>query len=354
MALTPQFWREPGAFRELTDRVLARSWHCIGDLRELDAPGSWSPRTLLPGSLDEPVLVIRTEEGLVARANVCTHRLAILAEGPGRGRALRCPYHGRTFDLHGRCRAQRGFSGVVEDFPGPSDDLAHVQLASFAGLLFAAVDPLVSFEELVAPIRGLLPELDLSDGAVEEGPVYEVEAPFLAWAENYLEGLHVPYVHPGLNAVLDTTDYRVQALPYGCSVQAGLVDGDQPALPDHEAWPGARLGGLYATIFPTTMLNLYPWGVSLNLIEPIAAQRCRIRYRAYVRDASLRDAGAGASLDQVEAEDQAVVRSVGRGMRSRLARPPCFAPGHEDGVAAYHEELSRLLGSSPPQSHPSP
>jgi hypothetical protein len=118
----------------------------------------------------------------------------------------------------------------------------------------------------------------------------------------------------------------------------------EPPLPDHPAWPGDRLGGLYATVFPTTMLNFYPWGISMNLIEPVGVDRCRILYRYYVTDPALRTVGAGGDLDTVEAEDQAVVDRVGRGMRSRFAGPSRFAPGHEDAVAGYHAELARLLG----------
>jgi len=343
VGLDPGLWHDPLMAAALVERVLARSWHCVGDLRDLTVPGSWSPRTLLPGSLDEPVLLVRGPEGLRAFSNVCTHRLALLADAPGRGRAIVCPYHGRSFDLAGRCRGQRGFSGVVDDFPGDPDHLAPLAVATFGGLAFVAIDPVVTFESLITPIAALLPALDLGAAAVSDGPVYEVDAPFVAWCENYLEGLHVPFVHPGLSAVLDPEAYEVRPLPRGCSVQAGVVAAGQPALSPHPAWPGRRLGGLYATLFPTTMINIYPWGVSLNLVEPLGARRSRIVYRAFVHHPELRDRGAGAGLDTVEAEDQAVVRRVGRGLRSRLARPPRFAPGHESAVEGFHQELKRLL-----------
>lgn len=348
VGIDPARWRDPGVAALLAERVFLRTWHCLGDLRELAEPGSWSPRTLLPGALDEPVLLVHGPDGLRAFANLCTHRLALLADGPGRGRAIVCPYHGRSFDLAGRCRGQHGFSRVVDGFPGAGDHLAPLSLAVWAGLAFVAIDPFMAFEDFIAPVAALLPALDLSDPqiTIHDGPVYEVDAPFVAWCENYLEGLHVPFVHPSLSAVLDQAAYRVRALPHGNVVQVGVVPADQPALAPHPAWPDLRIGGLYATLFPTTMLNLYPWGVSLNLVEPLGATRCRIVYRAFIADPAARDRGAGAGLDTVEAEDQAVVRRVGRGMRSRLARPPRFAPGHEDGVAAFHQQLIRLLGFS--------
>ena len=344
--LDPARWRAPGAGRALADRAWARTWHCLGEVGALAEPGAHAPRTLLPGALDEPILLVHGPEGLRAFANVCTHRLATLVDAPGRGRAIVCPYHGRTFDLSGRCRGQRGFSGVVEGFPDADDHLTPIPLAVWAGLVFVAIDPSVPFEVLVAPVAAMLPALDLGAAIVEEGPTYDVDAPFLAWVENYLEGLHIPYVHPGLDALLDADGYAVRALPHGCSVQAGIADGATPALPPHPAWPGQRLAGIYAVLFPTTMINVYPWGVSLNLVQPVGADRCRIVYRAYVTDPAARSGGAGSDLVTVEAEDQAVVARVAAGMRSRLARAPRFAPDHEDGVAAYHAELGRQL--SPP------
>jgi choline monooxygenase len=344
IGIHPATWVAAGSAERLRDRALARTWHCLGEVGALSQPGAWSPRVLLPGALDEPVIVTHGPSGLRAFANVCTHRLALLATEPGSGRALSCPYHGRTFDLDGRCRGQRGFSGVVDGFPDEGDHLRSIPLAVWGGLLFASLDPELPFAELVGPVADMLPPFDVAQARVEPGPVYDLRTTFLAWAENYLEGLHVPFVHPGLGAVLETDRYGVRALPNGCSVQAGVVGPGEPALPDHPAWPGDRLGGLYATVFPTTMLNFYPWGISMNLIEPLGVDRCRILYRYYVTDPALRAIGAGGDLDTVEAEDQAVVDRVGRGMRSRFAGPSRFAPGHEDAVAGYHAELARLLG----------
>ena len=43
--------------------------------------------------------------------------------------------------------------------------------------------------------------------------------------------------------------------------------------------PISRVAGYYAWLFPATMLNVYPWGVSLNVVQPLAIDRARIRFR---------------------------------------------------------------------------
>ena len=70
-----------------------------------------SPTVLAPGSLDEPILLLRDEVGgLKGFSNVCTHRGHILVDGSRRSvKTLQCPYHGRCFGLDGRVVRSPGF-----------------------------------------------------------------------------------------------------------------------------------------------------------------------------------------------------------------------------------------------------
>src|SRR4029078_4540629 len=83
---------------------------------------------------------------------------------------------------------------------------------------------------------------------------------------------------------------------------------------------GRGVAAYYWWVFPNLMLNFYPWGLSLNVVEPLAPDRTRVRFRGYVLDADRLGRAAGAALDQVELEDEAAVESVQRGLRSRLYR----------------------------------
>jgi choline monooxygenase len=67
-------------------------------------------------------------------------------------------------------------------------------------------------------------------------------------------------------------------------------------------------------------------------------------YRFYAWDPDGMQRGAGADLYTVEAEDDAVIERVARGVRSRMYRPGRLAPGQEDGVAALGDWVrARLL-----------
>ena len=96
-------------------------------------------------------------------------------------------------------------------------------------------------------------------------------------------------------------------------------------------------------LFPATMLNLYPWGLAVNVVQPLSPTRTRVRYLTFVGDASLGGRGAGGDLDRVETQDEAVVQSVQRGLRSRVYRSGRYAPRHERGVHHFHRMLADAL-----------
>jgi choline monooxygenase len=100
----------------------------------------------------------------------------------------------------------------------------------------------------------------------------------------------------------------------------------------------------YVFLFPNTMVNVYPWGVSLNVVTPLALDRTRVDFDAWVWAPELQGVGAGGDLDTVEAEDEAVVEAVQKGLRARLYAGGRYAPSWEDGVRAFHRWLDGAYG----------
>ena len=332
------------------ERVFARTWQWLGELADVALPGSLSPRTMLAGHLDEPLLLARDAAGaLRCLSNVCTHRGNILVVGACRAEQIRCGYHSRRFDLAGRMTFMPGFD-EARDFPGPSDHLPRVAFADFAGQAFASLAPAAPFEAFVADVRARLawwPFDALRHDAARDRD-FEVAAHWALYVENYLEGLHIPFLHPALNQVLDMERYGYHLGRYGSLQLAQARDGDEafeppPGSLDH----GRRIAAYYWWVFPNLMLNFYPWGLSLNHVQPLAADRTRISFRAYVLDADRLGRGAGAALDQVEMEDEAAVESVQRGLRSRLYDSGRYSPSHERGVHHFHRLLCEFMAEPP-------
>lgn len=138
-------------------------------------------------------------------------------------------------------------------------------------------------------------------------------------------------MHPGLNETLDMGSYGSDLFRYSSRQSAR----------DREGGVAAR----YWWVFPNLMLNFYPWGLSLNVVEPEAIDRTRVLFRSFVWDASRLGTGAGAALDRVEAEDEAIVEAVQRGVRSRLYSSGRFSPTRERGVHHFQRLLAQFLAA---------
>ena len=91
------------------------------------------------------------------------------------------------------------------------------------------------------------------------------------------------------------------------------------------------------------MFNFYPWGLSVNLVQPINQQKTRVSFITYVYDESKRHSGAGALLDKVEREDEFVVEGVHRGLQSRYYQTGRFSPTREQGVHHFHSLLAKYV-----------
>ena len=163
-----------------------------------------------------------------------------------------------------------------------------------------------------------------------------MRANWALYCDNYLEGLHVPFVHPELAKSIDHRTYRTELFAWA-SLQ--IAEATEPA----GAFPGSTVAAYYFFLFPNTMLNFYPWGLSLNVVTPLAVDRTRVLYRTWVLDPSRRGHGAGKALDKVEHEDEQIVEQVQRGIRSRLYDRGRYSALREQGVHHFHRLLSRAL-----------
>jgi choline monooxygenase len=347
-------WTIPSAFYSDLDvyemskeRIFSRTWQLATWLDSVKVPGSVYPFTLLPGCLDEPLLLTRGRDDVVnCLSNVCTHRGNLVCEGAGNENSLRCRYHGRKFGLDGSFQSMPEF-GSVCDFPRDSDSLPRVTFDEWRQFYFVnASGSAVSLDSIFAELEeriGWLPVEDFVYDA-EGRRDYLVNANWALYVDNYLEGFHIPYIHASLNAVLDYGSYRTELLRYG-NLQLGVAGSGEPAfdLPESSPDYGQRIGAYYYWFFPNLMLNFYPWGLSVNLVQPLGQGRTKVTFMPFVWKPELRDSGAGAGLDRVEREDEVVVEMVQRGVRSRFYDRGRYSPEREAGVHQFHCMIAEAM-----------
>ena len=174
---------------------------------------------------------------------------------------------------------------------------------------------------------------------------YIVRANWALYCDNYLEGFHIPFVHASLDKMLDYGNYSSELFER-CNLQLGIAsDGaDTFDLPASSPDTGNAVAAYYYWVFPNLMFNFYPWGVSVNVVQPLAVDRTKVSFLTWLWEpARFLEAGAGSGLDRVEREDEAVVEGVQLGVRSRLYDRGRYSPKREQGVHHFHRLLSEAL-----------
>ncbi len=347
--LPAAFYRDAATFEESKEHIFSSTWQWVAEAGVIAEPLQVWPFTLLPGVLDEPLLFTRDAQGVAhCVSNVCTHRGKIVIEQPGKQRLLSCGYHGRCFQLDGRFRSMPEFK-AVENFPTPADNLAPVSFAEWIGLLFVSLHPVAPFQDFIQPILdriGWMPLNTLSFHA-EHSQDYEVNAHWALYCDNYLEGFHIPFVHPALNSAIEFGQYTYELYPF-CNLQLGIAKEGEPCFEIPPGAPdyGQRIYAYYYWVFPNLMFNFYPWGLSLNVVEPLSHNRTRIRFRTYY----FQDAASQRALnrlDDTEMEDEAVVESVQRGIQSRFYHAGRYSPSQEQGVHHFHRLIQSFTERTP-------
>lgn len=345
--LPSSFYRDKAEFVNITDTLLSKSFQWLGDRSLLNEDINAIPIEFYPNIIGEPLLLIKSGQEFSILSNVCTHRGNLLITTPGKYNKLICGYHGRKFDLAGNFESMPEFD-KTEDFPRPCDNLTKLGLVTWRQFLFVNLTPSFSFEGVIRALEdrvGFLPiESFKKDSSRSRN--YQVKAHWALYCDNYLEGFHIPFVHPDLNQSVEFSTYETIVFDY-CNVQIGYSKDETESfnLPAGHPDYGKNVAAYYYWIFPNLMLNFYPWGLSVNVVEPLDSEHTLVKFISYVYDETKVDNSAGALLDKVEMEDEEIVQNVQKGIKSRFYNTGRFSPTREKGVHHFHRLISELLAN---------
>lgn len=328
------------------ERIFAPSFQYIGCKDEFNEELNTKPFTLLENYLNEPLLLTKNKAGTFhCISNVCTHRGNILLSEPCKTNRITCKYHGRQFELDGSFRSMPEFK-EVQNFPCPDDDLQALNIYEIGNLLFTSLNPRLKPELFFGEIQERMAWYPFDELRFRKdlSKSFEVKANWALYCENYLEGFHIPFVHQGLNEVLDFNKYTTELFQYS-NLQMGIAKEGEASfdLPFHSPDNGKNIAAYYFWVFPNIMFNFYPWGLSLNVIEPVSVNETKVRFIAFVLDESKYHVGAGSGLDRVELEDEEVVEQVQVGIRSRFYKHGRYSVTREQGTHHFHSLLAQFI-----------
>ena len=284
-----------------------------------------------------PIIFVRTEQGIRGYHNVCRHRAGPLAQCSGKGaKQLRCKYHGWTYNLDGSLRTATEMKDV-EDFDISSIRLPELLVREWQGLVFAAVEDAPDFEEYVEGIAERLstnPNV-LSELKFHQHLSYDIDCNWKTYVDNYLEGYHVPHIHPELNKLLDYRSYITETKRWHSMQFSPLESGDE-LYGSGEA--------LYYFMYPSSMLNILPGRLQTNRVLPLPNNRCRVEFDFFyteshgdnddarrVRDLSFSDV--------VQEEDVQICTDVQKGLNSGSYHAGRLNPLRENALHHFQELL---------------
>jgi choline monooxygenase len=331
---------DPARYASERTNIFGRSWLFMAHESELARQGD-AVSAIIAGY---PLLVVKTTEGLKAFHNVCRHRAGpLFTEDRGNcGNALTCKYHGWTYTLDGRLRSARDF-GVAPGFDVRDFGLYEVAVQTWRGLVFVnAGRDVPSLAELLAPLAAKLGSRELGNLVHAERRVHDIACNWKIYVENYLEGYHIPLVHPQLNADVDALKYRV------------TVEG---AVCFHEVPPVAQkvdavYDGIWAFIHPHLGFNSYGRdGFMMERMVPMGLSATRLVYDYYLTPeiaASATDRHRILSMSAiVTAEDKVICEHVQSNIAAGIYETGVLSPKHEAGIAWFQAHVAACLAVQP-------
>ncbi|MFZ4057887.1 MAG: aromatic ring-hydroxylating oxygenase subunit alpha [Ferruginibacter sp.] len=341
------FYTSSAAFELAKEKIFVPSWQFIGNTELVKFPGDVVPFTLLNGYLSEPLLLTKDKQDQIhCLSNVCTHRGNILAyKACSKASNLRCKYHGRIFELDGQMVSMPEFK-EVEGFPCADDHLPKLPLFNWGKWLFTSLGNNTNVLNYLKPMMERLSWLPVDEFVyrADLGKSYEMDANWALYCENYLEGFHIPFVHAGLNAALEFGAYSTELYSHS-NLQIGIGKNEEDCfdLPASSPDYGQKIAAYYFWIYPNMMFNFYPWGLSVNIVQPIGVSRTKVDFMVYMWKEEKYDKGAGSNLDKVEMEDEEIVENVQLGIRSRFYKHGRYSVTRETGTHHFHRLIAESM-----------
>jgi choline monooxygenase len=329
------------------ERIFAHTWQLVGRAEDVALPGQY----LTAEVGNDSIVVVRDGDALRGYHNVCLHRAGPVAKGCGRRQTLQCRYHGWTYGLDGRLLRAPEMEGT-DGFRPDEMRLVPVQVARWGPLVFANVDrkapPLLEVLEdvpaRVAPFR-------CESMRWVTRKHWDLACNWKVYVDNYLEGYHLPVVHPGLHKELDYDNYRVEPHRY-YSVQHAPLRAAERGGPRERVYDPAKTDtpeAVYVWLFPNVMLNVYLGQMQTNVVLPLSHDRCRVVFDWYAAEPPADPAADAewtkllAFSDEIQDEDVEICEAVQRNLRSRVYDRGRYSAARETGVHHFHSLLHEFL-----------
>ncbi len=323
------------------EHIFSQHWQLAGHESQIPETGD----ILTLEIADNPILIVRDKKKkLRAFYNVCKHRGGPMAVKKGTTSVLQCQYHGWTYLLDGSLRGVPHFN-FVELFDKKDFGLTPIPLETWQGLIFLNLDEeALPLNDVLAGIAERIDPVDLSALTFHSKHSYKVKCNWKVYVDNFLEGYHIPIVHPELAKLLDYSQYKTETAAW-YSLQHSPFKSEENIYGDKEG------EAFYYYIFPNIMFNILPGRLQTNIIRPVDAGTTEVIFDYYYRD--VESEGAKKVIesdisysDDIQQEDIEICEEVQKGLRSKAYDKGRFSVEREEGVYHFQSLLKETFKKS--------
>ncbi len=329
-ALQPLSYVDRDYYEYDVKRVIGPNWQCIAPASAVSEVGDVISREIA----GVPVMVVRSSSGeLRGFYNICLHRAGPVTTCDQKGlKRLRCGYHGWAYDLDGNLKIAPEMRDAC-NFEAKEKKLSAIDVKEWGSMIFARIGEGPNFEASYGSVQERLGDVSL-DGLVHHtSQLYDVQCNWKVYIDNFLEGYHLPFVHPGLTDAVDYAEY-VTELGKWWSLQRTPVEEDTGAYGAGE--------GLYFFVYPNVMLNIMPGRLQSNRVIPTGIDSCQVEFDFYYAPGSEARADEDLAFSaQVQEEDRSICEHVQKGLTSGVYKPGRLSPKRESGVWHFQNILRR-------------
>ncbi|MBU3688100.1 MAG: Rieske (2Fe-2S) protein [Acidimicrobiales bacterium mtb01] len=329
-ALAARWYSDHDQYQIERRAIWGTDWLMFGVTAELAQPGQYVADEIAGYPL---LVVVDPDGGLRGFHNVCPHRAGVI-QWPGCGKTgnLVCRYHGWAFAWDGSLKSARDFGEV------PSVDehsLRPIRVETWGPLVFVNLDENApSLASTLGSLDGAVRQHDFSTFSYGMRVTRTLECNWKTYVDNYLEGYHVPLLHPLLNSAVDMKTYTVEVPDETyCIHRAGQVDGSASA-------------GVWVFRYPNLAINVYSDGMNIERIVPLSSTRTAVVYDYFAHDTSEEKMASMVEMSNVTLdEDQTIAELVQRNLDAGVYEAGPLSPRHENALAWFQQRVRQSTGA---------
>ncbi len=274
--------------------IFSKVWYYAGLAEDIIEPGAYIS---VQAGLNNIFIVMDAEHQLRAFHNICRHRGTQLLRAVGKTpKAITCPYHDWTYDLHGNLIA------VPEErteFPALDKSCLSLKPASVArwrGMLWVHPEsdavPITDWFGAIEPHLGPH-QVDTLIEAPQARTTIEIKANWKIVVENYIDVYHLSHLHSGTLHMYDhaKADFRFIGPHYAfyeplSASYAKDIDKNAP-MPLLDEIPRDKLGAWVPMLFPGIGLAESESSWNTYIITPLAPDMTRVEMRTKVKNVGM-------------------------------------------------------------------